>query len=62
MTFDAEGGLTLYVQSDTPSRDQESNWLPAPQNAVFKLALRHYAPKKEVADGTWAPPPVKRAS
>ena len=51
LTFDAEGGLTLYVQSDSPGKDKESNWLPAPKDAGFKLALRLYAPKKEVADG-----------
>ncbi len=62
LAFDADGGLTLYIQSDSPGKDKESNWLPAPQNAGFKLALRLYAPKKAVADGTWAPPPVKRAS
>ena len=62
LTFDADGGLTLYIQSDSPGKDKESNWLPAPKDAGFKLALRLYAPKKEVADGTWAPPPVKRAS
>jgi hypothetical protein len=39
LTFDAEGGLTLYVQSDSPGKDNESNWLPAPQNAGVKLAL-----------------------
>ena len=57
---DADGGLTLYIQSDSPGKDKESNWLPAPKAGRFKLALRLYAPKKEVADGTWAPPPVKR--
>ena len=61
-TSDADGGLTLYIQSDSPGKDKESNWLPAPKDAGFKLALRLYAPKKEVADGTWAPPPVKRVS
>ena len=60
LKFDADGGLTLYIQSDSPGKDKESNWLPAPKDAGFKLALRLYAPKKEVADGTWAPPPVKR--
>ncbi len=62
LAFDADRGLTLYIQSDSPGKDKESNWLPAPKDAEFKLALRLYAPKKEVADGTWAPPPVKRAS
>ena len=40
LAFDADGGLTLYIQSDSPGKDKESNWLPAPQNAGFKLALR----------------------
>ena len=62
LTFDADGGLTLYIQTDSPGKDKESNWLPAPKDAGFKLALRLYAPKKAVVDGTWAPPPVKRVS
>ena len=62
LTFDADGGLTLYVQTDSPGKDKESNWLPAPKDAGFKLALRLYAPKKAVAAGTWAPPPVNRVS
>ena len=60
LTSDADGGLTLYIQSESPGKEKESNWLPAPKDAGFKMALRLYAPKKEVADGTWAPPPVKR--
>ena len=59
-TPDADGGLTLYIQNDSPGKGRESNWLPSPKAGGFKLALRLYAPKKEVADGTWAPPPVKR--
>ena len=47
LTSDAEGGLTLYIQSDSPGKDKESNWLPAPKDAGFKLALRLDAPKKE---------------
>ena len=60
-TIDDNGGLTLYIQGDSPGKDKESNWLPAPKDE-FKLAMRLYAPKKEVADGTWEPPAVKRLS
>ena len=28
--------------------------------AKFKLALRLYVPKRQVADGTWKPPAVQR--
>ncbi|MGT2494677.1 DUF1214 domain-containing protein [Cupriavidus basilensis] len=27
---DADGGLTFYVQHDSPGKAKESNWLPAP--------------------------------
>jgi len=30
-------------------------------DGAFKLALRLYVPKPQVADGTWKPPPVERA-
>ena len=56
-----DGSLTLYIQNESPGKDKESNWLPAPKDE-FKLALRLYAPKKQVADGTWIPPAVKQVS
>ena len=27
---DADGGFTIYVQKDSPGKDKEANWLPAP--------------------------------
>ena len=32
------------------------------QSGLEVLALRLYAPKKDVTDGAWAPSPVKRVS
>jgi hypothetical protein len=61
-TLGADGSLTLYVQSESPGPDKETNWLPAPKTGTFKLALRLYVPKKQVADGTWKPPAVQRVS
>ena len=46
LKFDADGSLTLYVQHDSPGKDKESNWLPAPKDE-FNLVLRLYWPKKE---------------
>jgi hypothetical protein len=57
--FAADGGITLYVQHESPGRDKEANWLPAPRGPV----LREYWPKPEALDGTWkAPPAVRTAS
>jgi hypothetical protein len=54
-----EGSLTLYVQHESPGKDKESNWLPAPKDE-FNLFMRLWWPKKEVLNGTWKPPAVER--
>ena len=56
---DADGGLTLYFQKDSPGKDKESNWLPVPEGA-FNLFMRLYWPEQAIADGTWKMPPVER--
>ena len=59
LTFNADGSLDLYFQDESPGKDKEPNWLPAP-TGDFNLTMRMYAPKLEVLDGRWAPPPVKK--
>ena len=54
---DADGGLTLYVQAESPGKDKESNWLPAPK-ANFYVVLRAYMPGEELVKQTWPPPPL----
>jgi hypothetical protein len=56
---DADGGLTLYVQHESPGKDKEPNWLPAPSGPFF-TALRLYWPKAEALDGGWTAPPLRR--
>ena len=56
---DADGGLTLYIQRESPGQDKESNWLPAP-NGPFVMAMRIYWPRPEVLDGRWKAPPLER--
>lgn len=54
-----DGSLTLYVQHESPGKDKEANWLPAPKGP-FNLTMRLYAPKSEALTGKWNPPPVTR--
>ena len=56
---DADGGLTLYIQHDSPGEDRESNWLPAP-NGPFLMFMRLFWPKPEAVDGKWRQPPLSR--
>jgi hypothetical protein len=52
---DADGGLTIYIQNESPGADKESNWLPAP-NGPFMMAARYYWPKPELLDDKWKSP------
>jgi len=56
---DADGGVTLYIQHDSPGKDKESNWLPAP-SGPFLMFLRLFWPKPEALDGKWKQPPLQR--
>jgi hypothetical protein len=56
---DADGGLTLLIQNESPGRDKESNWLPAPKGP-FVMYMRLYWPKAEVIEGKWTAPPLRR--
>jgi len=57
--FNSDGSLTLYVQTLSPGKDKESNWLPAPPEA-FNLTMRLYWPKKEIIEGSWRPPRIEK--
>lgn len=56
---DADGGVTLYIQNESPGEDKEANWLPAP-NGPFVMYMRLYWPKEQALDGKWTAPPLKR--
>lgn len=56
---DADGGITLYLQHESPGKARESNWLPAPAGP-FLVAMRLYQPKAEALDGRWKAPALER--
>jgi hypothetical protein len=63
MKKNADGSLTLYIQKDSPGKDKEANWLPAPNDLIY-LVMRLYWPKTEApsilppGEGTWKPPGI----
>jgi hypothetical protein len=55
----ADGSLTLYVQSQVPGKDKMSNYLPAP-DGDFSLYIRVYWPEAAITEGKWTPPAIGR--
>ena len=59
-----DGSTDLYIQKDSPGKDKEANWLPAPPGD-FILMLRMYWPqekKPSILSGTWTIPGAKKVS
>jgi hypothetical protein len=57
--YNTGGSLDLYFQNESPGKDKEVNWLPAPIGA-FNLTMRLYSPRSEALTGKWNPPSVMR--
>jgi hypothetical protein len=60
LKFDADGGLRVFIQSDRPSDDKLSNWLPSPQAGNFNLTMRNYLPAPEIVEQRYDPPLMRR--
>jgi len=63
----ADGSVTIYLQSKSPGADREANWLPAPDGPMY-VVMRLYWPKTTPpsilppGDGTWRPPGVTKVT
>src|SRR5882672_10154239 len=56
---DDDDGLTLLIQNESPGKDKESNWLPAPKGP-FVMAMRLYWPQDEAVEGKWTAPKLTK--
>lgn len=57
-----DGSTDLYIQHESPGKDKESNWLPAPADG-FILMLRMYWPSEtdpSIINGTWTIPAAEK--
>jgi DNA sulfur modification protein DndE len=62
MKYNRDGSLTIYIQADSPGRDKEANWLPAPKGPII-LILAAYAPGEAFIESlsnpkAYVPPPA----
>jgi hypothetical protein len=57
LKYNADGSLTLYMQSTPPEATKMDNWLPAPKE-TFSLYIRCYWPDEKVVNDSWNPPAV----
>jgi hypothetical protein len=60
----SDGSLDTCIQRESPGKDREVDWLPAPEGE-FNLTLRMYWPSgtpPSILDGTWKVPAVTRVN
>ena len=50
----------FYIQTERPTDDKGSNWLPAPKTGNFNITMRNYMPSKEIVEQRYDPPVLKR--
>jgi len=62
LSFNEDGSLDISIQRDDPGGARRSNWLPAPMRGTFALTLRLYWPGREIINGHWKPPVLRRVT
>ena len=55
----ADGSVDIYIHHQSPGKDLESNWLPAPPG-VFRLSFRAYQPREPILKGDYTLPWIQR--
>jgi hypothetical protein len=59
--YGPDGSLTFYIQKNSPGKDKEPNWLPAPDGPFYGI-YRVYMPGEAVPNGTWKKPQMQAVS
>jgi len=58
LAYNKDGSLDIYLQTESPGVDKESNWLPSPKSGAIGPTLRIYSPETAIFSGEWVPPPI----
>ena len=56
---DADGGLSIWLQHESPGPERESNWLPTPAGPFYFIA-RLYGPRADALEKRWVLPPLEK--
>jgi len=51
-----DGSADIYLQSASPGKGKESNWLPTPDKGAYYMILRMYGPEGTLLRGSWKAP------
>lgn len=54
-----DGSIEIYIQHESPGKDKESNWLPAP-SGNFNLTMRLYGAEAPILNGSYHLPGVRK--
>jgi len=57
-----DGSVDLYLQKDSPGKDKEANWLPAPEGKFIPMLRLYWAKETppSILDGSWVIPAVRK--
>ncbi len=56
LKYEPNGDLVIYLQSTSPGKNKEGNWLPTPASGPYNYVVRLYGPEQQVTNGTWQQP------
>ena len=57
---EADRSIVFSIQKDSPGKNLEPNWLPAP-DGPFYMVLRLYGPEAAALEGKWTPPTLEKS-
>ena len=55
LVINKDGTVTLYMQSTSPGKDNEANWLPTQASGRWYIVLRSYAPGRKMIESAFDP-------
>lgn len=60
MTYNSDGSLDIFIESSSPGKIRETNWLPSPKGD-FQVMARLYSPKQEALSPEYSLPQIMEA-